>query len=200
MIYEEFEEMCNRLDAELAAEQARQNKFIDALENELVNISIQHYPETEPFKHLFIEDITEKAHMRAVYINELLDMLVAGVTHDEEADPDSFTIPNRDVSDEEQRYLDDILKTIPPQGRSDFIKDNAERVAYEAQEREFLFLCHDKVKELIGLHFPEMINFSGNSIRRINWSTYYDMSEWINEFYFYAGEYINEEYLNSEEP
>lgn len=67
--YESFEADCNRMDAELAAEQARQHGFIEALEKALIDISINRFPETEQHKHVFIEALTIKAHQNAVFFN-----------------------------------------------------------------------------------------------------------------------------------
>ena len=191
--YEEFEARCNRMDAELAAEIARQNRFINSLEKALIEVSIQFFPETRQYKYLFIEALTIKTHQRAVELNELLDMMVGGITNVDQFGADNYKLPDRDVTLQEKQYLEDTLKNMPTEQHAYFIEINAERVQYEAEEREFLFQCHDKAKELIGIHFPEMINFSGNSIRRLNYSSYYDMYEWVFDFYHYAGDYINDE-------
>jgi hypothetical protein len=155
--YEQFEAECNRMDAELAAEQARQGKFIESLENALIELSIRHFPETEQHKHLFIKELTIKAHQEAVLLNECLDTLVSGYS-------------------------------------SDAFELNTERVTIEANEREFVFLCYDKAKELIITYFPEIIDFSGNSIHDLDYSAYYQMEEWVCDFYYFAGEYINDRY------
>lgn len=191
--YEEFEARCNRMDAELAAEIARQNRFINSLEKALIEVSFQFFPETRQYKHLFIEALTIKAHQRAVELNELLDMMVAGVTNDEHYGADNYKLPDRDVTLKEKQYLEDTLKNMPPEQHAYFIEIYSEQVKYEAEEREFRFQCHDKAKELISKHFPEIINFSGNSIRRLNFSSFYDMYEWVFDFYYYAGDYINDE-------
>ena len=185
--YEEFEDLCNRMDAELAAEQARQGKFIEALEKALIYLSIQHYPETEPYRHLFIEALTIKAHQRAVEVNELLDSFMGDKILSEQTIEGDYQTPARDVSLEEEQFLAVTLKNLPPEQHQNFIQLNTERVEIEAEEREFLFLCHDKTKELIFKYFPEIINLSGNTIRYINFSTYFDIDEWLYDFYYFAG-------------
>jgi hypothetical protein len=190
--YEEFEAFCNRLDDELAAEQARQGAFIDSIEKAIIEISIQHFPETEQHKHHFIEALTIKAHQRAVLLNERLDMLVGGYSSDEFEFYNVSHVPERDVSEEEKLYLEEILKPMPPEQHANFIQLNTERVKIEAEEREFVFLCYDKAKELIVKYFPEMINFSGNSIRDVDYSAYHEMNEWSYDFYYYAGDYMND--------
>lgn len=191
---EQFEANCNRRDAELAAEQARQNQFIAVLEKALINLSIQHFPETEQHKHLFIEALTVKAHQRAVHLNECLDSLVGGYSSDAFEFFNENHVPKRDVSDEEKQFLIETLKAMPPEQHAFFIQLNTERVNIEAQEREFVFLCYDKAKELIVKFFPEVVEFSGNSIRDVDHSAYIQMDEWVYDFYYFAGDYINDEY------
>jgi hypothetical protein len=192
--YEESEALWNRLDAEIAAEQARQGKFIAALEKALIDLSIQHYPETEPYKHLFIKALNIKAHQRAVYLNECLDNLVSGYYSDKFEFYNENHVPMRDVSQEEKQFLEETLKTMPPEQHANFIQLNTERVTIEANEREFVFLCYDKAKELIVKYFPEIINFSGNSLRDVDFSAYHQMDEWTYDFYYYAGDYISDAY------
>jgi hypothetical protein len=193
--YEEFEALWERLDAELATEQARQRKFMEDLEKAIIEISIQHFPETEQYKHLFIEALTIKAHQRAVLLNEVLDLLVGGYSSDEFEFYNENHVPKRDVSEEEKQFLEETLKPMPPEQHAYFIQLNTERVTYEAQEREFVFLCYDKAKELIVKYFPEIVDFSGNALRNIDISAYYEMDEWTYDFYYYAGDYINETFL-----
>jgi hypothetical protein len=192
--YEQFEANCNRMDAELAAEHARQRRFIEALEKALIDISINRFPETEQYKPVFIEALTIKAHQRAVLLNEGLDMLVGGYSSDGFEFYNQNHVPKRDVSQDEKQFLDETLKAMPPEQHATFIQLNSERVAMEAQEREFVFLCYDKAKELIVQFFPELVNFSGNSIRDVDYSAYLQMDEWVYDFYYFAGDYINDAY------
>ena len=191
-LYEEFEALWARLDAKLTAEKARQGKFIEALENALIEISFRYFPETEQHKHLFIEALTIKAHHEAVRLNEGLDMLVGGFSSDEFEFYNENHVPIRDVSEEEQQFLEETLKKMPPEQHANFIQLNTERVVIEAQKREFVFLCYDKAKELIVKYFPEMVDFSGNSIRDVDYSAYLQMNEWVYDFYYYAGDYMND--------
>lgn len=192
--YESIEAFFDRLDAKLAAEQARQQGFIEALEKALIEISINRFPETEQHKHVFIEALTIKAHQNAVFLNESLDTLVGGYDSDEFEFYNQNQVPKRDVSQDEKQFLEETLKKMPPEQHASFIQLNSERVAIEAEEREFVFLCYDKAKELIVKFFPELVNFSGNSIRNVDHSAYIYMDEWVYDFYYFAGNYINEEY------
>ena len=191
LTYEQFEANCNRMDAELANERARQSKFIDTLEQAIVTLALQQFPELEQHKQLFIDDITHCAHQQAVDTNEMLDMNLGGYTNDDNTEFLSITIPPRDVTQEEQQFLNDTLKNLPLEQHQTFIKLHEERVKDEAEERALLFLCYDKTKELISQFFPEIIDFTGNTIRIIDRNAFLNMHLWVVEFYYHAGEYLN---------
>lgn len=188
---EEIEDFFNRMDKETEAEIARQNNFIAALEKELVDLSIRYFPETEPHKHHFIAELTKEAHYWAVIINEDFDMILYGFGNEDFIGPPDFKVPDRDITEKEKKYLEDTLKNMPAEQHEFFIKLNTERVKYEAQEHEFKFQCFDKTKELIVQYFPEIVDFSANSIRNINFSTYVSITEFVSGFYYLTSDYRN---------
>jgi hypothetical protein len=189
--YEEFEALCNRIDAELATEMARQGAFIASLEKAILELSFQRFPETLQHKHLFIEALTLKAHQNAVLLNETLDLLVGGHSSDKFEFYNQNHVPPRDVSQKENQFFEETLKSLPPEEHAEFIQLNSERISVEDEEREFVFLCYDKAKELIVRYFPEITGFSGNSIRNVDYSAYTQMDEWVYDFYYYAGDFMN---------
>jgi hypothetical protein len=189
--HEEFEASCNRMDAELAAEMARQDAFIASLEKAILELSFQRFPETLQHKHLFIEALTRKAHQNAVILNETLDLVVGGSSSDKFEFYNQNHVPPRDVSQEEKQFLEETLKSLPPEQHAEFIQLNSERISVQNEEREFVFLCYDKAKELLVKYFPEINDFSGNSIRNIDYSAYARMDEWVYDFYYYAGDFMN---------
>ena len=189
---DQFEANCNRLDAKLIIETARQRKFIEMLEQAIVNIPLQQFPELKQYKHLFIDEISHCAHQHAVNLNELLDLNLGGYTNDDNSILLLFTIPERDVTLEEQHFLTDTLKFLPIEQHETFIKLNNQRVKEEAEERTCVFRCYDKTKELIAKYFPEIIEFTGNTIRNIDRNAYLTMQEWVIEFYFHVGLYLND--------
>ena len=190
--YEEFEALCNKMDADLATERARQGAFINSVEMALIDLSIQLFPEVEAYKDEFIENLTIKAHQRAVSINGVLDSMAGGFSYEEIIKDMDMTVPPRDVTKEEEQFLEETLRNMPIEQHAYFLELNNERVKEEAIDREFVFQCHDKTKELIWKYFPEMIDFPANSIRYLNFYSYYEMDEWKFDFYYFAGEYMND--------
>lgn len=178
-------------EAELEREKARQSKFIDALEQELIEVSLQHFPEAIQHKHQFIDGLRIKAHNRAVDVNEVLDLTLVGMSSADDPIFSTFPIPPRDVTEEEQQFLEKTLKSLPPEQHETFIKLNNERLHEEAIDRNFQFICYDKTKEVICKFFPELINFTGNEIRHIDRISYHTMFEWKYNFYFEVDTYIN---------
>lgn len=190
--YSEFEAFLNKMDAETEIEMARQGGFIKSLENALIDLSIRHFPETERHKLFFIDALTQMAHQRAIELNELLDLLIGGYNIDHSPSDNNYQIPERDVTLSENQFLEETLTNLPPEQHACFIESNAKRIKIEAKERDFVFLCHDKAKELICKYYPEIVDFSGNSIRNVNQMAYIYMDEWVYDFYYCASDYMND--------
>lgn len=191
LTYEQFSARINLFDAEQAKEKARQSKFIDTFVQSLIDISIQQFPETEQYKHIFIKDLTKIASKKADEINRFLYLLLIGTNNDEMISIFDFNIPDRDVTIAEQQYLDENLKMIHLQQHPTFIKLNAERVKNDVGKHNFRFVCFDKTKELISEHFPELIDNSGNIIYNIDKRIYLIVFVWVQDFFNLAGNYIN---------
>ena len=51
-------------------------------------------------------------------------------------------------------------------------------------KREFLFYIHNQIMELTFIHFPEIIELNGNSIRRINYLSYITAMQHTEGFYY----------------
>jgi len=178
-------------EAELIKEKARQSTFIDALEQELINVSLQLFPDAIQHKHQFIDGLRIKAHNCAVEVNEILDLTLVGMSSADNPIFSTFSIPPRDISVEEQQFLEKTLKSLPPEQHETFKKLNDERIQEESVDRTFQFLCYDKTKEMICRFFPEIINFTGNEIRNIDRISYFTMFEWKYNFYSEVDEYLN---------
>ena len=191
LTYEQFLARVNMSDDEQAKLTARQEEFMLSLEQSLIDISIKQYPETEKYKHLFIDELTKLAHEKAVDINRLLDLILAGYENNEKVKIFDFKVPHRDVIIAEKEFLKDNIKNVPPNKRREFLRLNAERVKADEGKHSFRFLCCDKTKEIISEHFPELIDKSGNTICNIDKSTYLDMFFWVDDFFNLAGCYVN---------
>ena len=191
--YEEFEAFFDNWDRERAEGKARLEKFIQAMEDGLIAVCFNYFPEMEPYKDHFIEALARDAREQALDLYEFLDPLIDGFRQDAEVINPNFKTPDRDQTEKEKQYLEDILKTMPPEQHAFFIELNEERVKFEAEAREFQFQCFDKTKEIIRKHFPELQDFSSNALRNVNFIAWVHMSLFKESYYFLTGELFEEE-------
>ena len=155
---EETDAFFNSLDKELEDEIKRQNAFIKDLEHELIELSFMCYPEYEKLRTDIIEELKLEAHESAVMMSELLDFLVC--------------MPPDDSNENSQQY------TIP--------KPKIEADNFLQRKSDFKFSCHEKTKEMVTKHFPELAELSGNSIRNINHSAYCEVLNFVTAFIYLA--------------
>jgi hypothetical protein len=193
---ERYEEMMSFFDKwKQVIKEANQkaNKFLNQLSSEIIQLSIQYYPETKPYKEQFSEPLTEKIKEFGFSILDDIDYMLYPLDDKEYQLPD-FKIPVRDQTENERLYREETLKSLPPEQHATFISLDEPRVKQDAFEREFKFLWHDKIKEVLYLNYTEIENFSGNNLRWLDYSTYTCVLQYIDEFYFYAGEYITDRF------
>lgn len=154
---EEMDAFFNSLDEEVEKERKRQDAFLKNLEEELIELSFKCYPEYEGLRNAIIEELKTEAHESALMMSELLDYLVCLKPDDSAEDPEQYKIPYTDNSDDDE---------------------------FEKRRTEFKFSCHEKVKEMVTKHFPELADLSGNSIRNINHSAYCSILNFVTAFIY----------------
>lgn len=153
---EEFDALFNSMDKELEEERARQDAFLKNLEEELIELSFKCYPEYEALRNEIIEELKHEAHESALMMTELLDYLVCLQTDDSNENPEQYEIP----------------------------KPKIEEDAFFQRKSDFKNSCHEKVKEMVTKHFPELADLSGNSIRNINHSAYCTILNFVTAFIY----------------
>ena len=183
---EEIEAFFNGMDKELAESKRRNEAFIKDLQEELLILPFSYLPQIGEYRAYFIETLIEEAHMFVIEIHENLEHHLYSTNKDE--DIPTWKTPQRSdyLSEEEEIAL--AIKPVSVQTK-EFISDMTECVKAQREEREFLFLCHDKVKEIIYKHFPEITELSGNAILDINHTAYTAMHLYTVAFYYLTVEY-----------
>ncbi len=153
---EETDAFFNALDKELEDEIKRQTAFIKELEHELIELSFKCYPEHEKIRIDIIEELKLEAHESAVMMSELLEFLVYMPSDDSNENPEQYTIQKPKIEDD----------------------------SFLQRKSDFKFSCHEKVKEMVTKHFPELADLSGNSIRNINHSAYCEILNFVTAFIY----------------
>lgn len=153
---EEMDDFFNSLDEDVKKERERQDAFLKNLEEELIELSFKCYPECEVLRNEIIEDLKLEAHESALMMTELLDYLVCLRPDDSKENSEQYDIPKPEIEE-------DI-----------FFK----------RKQDFKYSCHEKVKEMVTKHFPELADLSGNSIRNINHSAYCSILNFVTAFIY----------------
>jgi hypothetical protein len=155
---EEAEAFFNNQDKELKNAVKREQSFIDDLETQLIKVAFDCYPEFENRKEEIVERIKPDVHEAVIGVNDLL----SGYIHlkmeaDDERDG-NYNVPYKNEIEFEELY--------------------------KKREYEFLMKCHEKVKEMITIYYPEFMELSGNTIRQINFMAYCSMLNPVTGFIF----------------
>lgn len=153
---EEMDAFFNSLDEEVKKERKRQDAFLKNLEEELIELSFKCYPEYEVLRNEIIEELKTEAHESALMMTELLDYLVCLRPDESNENPEQYNIPQPEIEE-------DI-----------FFK----------RKQDFKYSCHEKVKEMVNKHFPELADLSGNSIRNVNHSAYCSILNFVTGFIY----------------
>lgn len=143
---EEIDDFFNRMEKETEAEIKRQTDFLNTLEVELVDLAFECYPEYKKYRAQIEPDLEEDLHEGALMMTETMDYII--------------NMPEKDRI--ENTHPTEINYREAAEGEDE----------NEKRDREFLYKCHEKVKEVINRYFPEIVDLSGNDIRDINFSAY----------------------------
>jgi hypothetical protein len=153
---EEMDDFFNSLDEDVKKERERQDAFLKNLEEELIELSFKCYPECEALRNEIMEELKSEAHESALMMTELLDYLVCLRPDDSNENPEQYEIPKPEIEED----------------------------VFFQRKSDFKYSCHEKVKEMVTKHFPELADLSGNSIRNINHSAYCSILNFVTAFIY----------------
>lgn len=146
--YEEFEELCEKMDQELADEIKRQEGFMRAVEESVLKIIYEIHPDFDEVPTNIKTRITKDLHQAAVEINELLDYVLTGKT---DIDYGMGASPVREIDETEHP----LLKQSYEKAKEKIVKFFPE--IYEADSQTLL---HINMTCFVSMHlFEEGFNF-----------------------------------------
>lgn len=171
--------------------------FKEQVSTELIKVAVQYLPETEEHKSKFYQPLKDRLLVMAYEFLDSSDSILYPANEKEDTYP-NYYMPERDQTEEERIYRENILKTMPKEQHAYFIKLEDERIKIGNFDREFIFQCHDKIKEILLIHYPEIVDFSANNLRFINYYSYMFAKEYLDEFYYYANNFITDRFPDTE--
>ena len=189
-LYEEFEAFCNRLDKELEKEIERQIVFINNLTNALIELSLEKYPDIRKYRNRFIRDLSNVAHRYAVDINETLDYFLYNDGEENINQLRRIKNPDWKVSKKEKQPSELLQKTLVQKKDDGHKSFETGKSGHRADNTDLMSRCYQKTKKIIWHHYPEIFDFSSHAIRYIDSMAYITMTEYVENFYFLAGPYM----------
>ncbi len=189
---ERYDNMMNFFDKwekEREENNRKATEFIEHVSTELIQVAVKYFPETEEHKSKFYQPLKDRLFVMASEFLDSSDSILYPANEKEDTFP-NYYIPERDQTEIERIYRENILKTMPKEQHAYFIKLEDERIKIASFDSEFIFQSHDKIKEILLIHYPEIVDYSANNLRFINYYSYMFAKEYLDEFYYYAGNFI----------
>jgi hypothetical protein len=180
---EETEAFFNNQEKELAESKRKHEAFIKDLEEELLMLPFSYLPHIGEYRDRFITTLIKEAHLWVIDINENLEHHLYSRVKNKDENIPNWKTPQRSDYPSEKAEIEEAIISLPFKDEES-VNDMTECAMSEREQREFLFLCHDKAKELIYKHFPEITELSGNAIRDINHTAYQAANLYKKAFYY----------------
>jgi len=184
---DKFLEEAGKLLEIIEEQQARRDKFIDPLVLELEHVAIQYFPEISNLSTDRRDMIRGKAIDRTYDICEFMFRRIYDGVDDLEEDTTKFRVPPRHDEEGNKRYLEERLEKIPPEYHDSYIETFNLMLELKETENELTYDCFEKTKKALWLSFPEISEFSGNSILHMNYYAYDRIWYFVDDLYNIVG-------------
>ena len=165
---EKFVEEAGKLLEIIEEQQTRKDKFIDPLVRDLEHVAMKYFPEISNYSTDLRDLIREKAIRRTNDICEFMFKRIYDGVDDSDEDISKFRVPPRHDEEGNKRYLEKRLEKIAPEDHALFTETFNLILELKEQENEFTYDCFEKTKKALWLSFPEISEFSCNSILYMN--------------------------------
>lgn len=184
---EKFLEEGGKLLELIEIERIRKDKFIDPLVRDLEHMAIQHFPEISNYSTDLRDLIREKAIRRTNDICEFMFKRIYDGVDDSDEDITKFKVPPRHDEEGKKLLLEKRLGKIPPEYHALFIETFNMMMEVKELENEFTYDCFEKTKKALWVSFPEISEFSGNSILHMNHYAYDRIWYFVYDLYKIVG-------------
>jgi len=180
---EKFLEEAGKLLEIIEIERVRKDKFIDPLVRDLEHVAIQYFPEISDYSTDLRDLIREKAIRRTNDICEFMFKRVYDGVDDSDEDITKFKVPPRHDEEGKKRFWENHLAKIPQEYHAEVMEALKPAIEMKEEENEFTYDCFEKTKKALWLSFPEISEFTGNSILHMNHYTYDRIWYFVDDLY-----------------
>lgn len=185
---EEINAFFNNQEKELAETKRKHQVFINDLEEELLILPFSYLPQIGKSRARFIEPLKQELHTLLLSINDNLEYHLYPLSNYTDENLCNFKVKQRSDYPSEKEEIEKAIRSLTVQD-NESVEEMRQCVLAEREEREFVFLCHDKMKEIIYTHFPGITEISGNALRDLNCITYSRAREYRTAFYYLTMDY-----------
>ena len=180
---DKFLERAGKLLEIMEIEKVRKDKFIDPLVRELEQVAIQYFPEISTYGADLRDSIREKAIRHTNDICEFMFKRVHDGVDDMDEDTTKFRVPPRHDEEAKKQFLQKRLAKIPPEYHAEVTEALAPALEMMDDVSELTHDCFEKTKKALWLSFPEISEFTGNSILHMNHYTYDRIWYFVDDLY-----------------
>ena len=180
---EKFLEEAGKLLEIMEIEKVRKDKFIDPLVLDLEHVAIQYFPEISSYSTDLRDLIREKAIRRTNDICEFMFKRIYDGVDDSDEDTSKFKVAPRHDEEWKKRLLEKRLEKISPEYHAEVIEALSPAFELKTMEIELTHDCFEKTKKALWVSFPEISEFSGNSILHMNYYAYDRIWYFIDDVY-----------------
>jgi len=180
---EKFVDEAGKLLEIIEEQQLRKDKFIDPLVLDLEHVAMQYFPEISNYSTDLRDLIREKAIRRTNDICEFMFKRIYDGVDDSDEDISKFKVPPRHDEEGDKRFWGKHLAKIPPEYHAEVIEALKPAMEMKDVENEFTYDCFEKTKKALWVSFPEISEFSGNSILHMNHYTFDRIWYFVDDVY-----------------
>lgn len=177
---DKFTDGTERMLEDIKQREKRYEAFNVPLANELYGIALRTFPEIG----LLTEDKRKELYLRAFFrAGELSDFMLARVydgEEDESVDVNSLRVPARDDLKGGRNELEKRMERMVTEYHEAYKLLFQGLLEFDKPNVDFLYDCFECAKKQLWNNFPEISEFSGNSILRMNEWAYNRMWQFAN--------------------
>jgi len=169
---DKFLEEAGKMLELIEIERVRKDKFIDQLVLDLEHLAMQYYPEISSYSGERRDLLRGKAIRRTNDICEFMFKRIYEGEDDSELDVIALKVPPLYDEERDKRLLEKKLAKIDVQYHAQVTETFKLLLELKEEGNLFRYECFEKTKKALWLSFPEISEFTGNSILHMNYYAY----------------------------
>ena len=190
---EKFLDEGGRLLEIIEEQDARRERFVGPLENELYLLATEHFHEIRDYQLEVEKDILRKADDRCHELCNFMFKRIYDGEDDSDVDLKRLHVPPRNDEEGEKLRLAKKLENIPPEYHDIYTDSFNMGLELLREQNELVYDCFDRAKKALWVSFPEISEFTGNSILTMNGTAFERMWYFMSDLHDIMDKHDREE-------